>query len=134
MKLSDVKGERTLEVIADCIGPVVNIGADPEAAALFERKTLPEGMTPMQFIAQRLANGLPALLKGHKGDIIAILAAIRGVSPEKYAQELNLAKLFSDLAELLTDLEFGGLFPSPGQREEPRPSGDALASIEDQGE
>lgn len=125
MKLSDVKGERTLDVIAACIGPVCNIGADPQAAELFRRKALPKGMTPMQFMAKRMADGLPALLQGHKSEIIAILAAVQGVAPEEYARELDLKKLFSDLAELLTDQEFGGLFSLPAQTMGLKPSGGA---------
>lgn len=125
MKLSDIKGERTLDVIAECIGPICQISGDPEAAALFQRQIVPEGATPRQFAIQRLAGGLPALLKGHKSEIIAILAAIQGVTPKVYAKQLDLGKLFSDLMELLTDLEFGGLFSLPGQKGAARPSGDA---------
>ena len=47
MKLSDVKGDRTLEVIADLIEPICTIAEDENAAALFKREQLPDGMTAL---------------------------------------------------------------------------------------
>ena len=44
MRLSNVKGERTFDVIAELIDPIYNIAMDPEAAAMFKREKLPEGM------------------------------------------------------------------------------------------
>lgn len=52
------------------------------------------------------------LLKHHKGDIIAILSSIDGVSPERYQGALNLVKLFKDATDLLTDEAFAELFIS----------------------
>lgn len=130
MKLSDVKGERTLEVVAACLGPVYNIGADPKAAELFRRKAPPKGMTPMQALAKRVSQCLPALLQEHKSDLIAILSAIQGVSPAQYAQELNLKKLLFDLTELLTDQDFEAVFPLPAQTMGLKPSGNASENTE----
>lgn len=112
MRLSDIKGERTLDVIADIIDPIANIAEDKEAAELFTRKPLPDGMTPRAFLLQRARKSAPALLKRHKADLIAILSTIEGTSPESYAGELNLAKLFKDCVELLTDEAFMGFFTS----------------------
>ena len=112
MRLSDIQGERVFDVIADIIDPIANIAEDDAASALFKRKKLPEGMTVKQFATQRARKALPALLNGHKGDIIAILAAIEGVSAESYKGALNLAKLMCDATELLTDDAFTELFIS----------------------
>ena len=112
MKLSDVKGERTIEVIAEIIDPIANIAEDEEASAMFKRAKLPEGMTAKKFLMKRVRKSLPALLKGHKADIIAILSAIEGVSAEEYAGALNLVKLVKDCADLLTDEAFMQLFIS----------------------
>lgn len=112
MRLSDIQGERVFDVIADIIDPIANIAEDDAASALFKREKLPEGMTVKQFATQRARKALPALLKGHKGDIIAILASIEGVSEDAYRGALNLVKLMRDTAELLTDEAFGALFLS----------------------
>lgn len=112
MKLSDIQGDRVFDVIADIIDPIANIAEDEKASAMFQREKLPEGMTVKQFAMQRARKALPALLKGHKADIIAILAAIEGVSADAYKGALNLAKLTRDTVELLTDDAFTAFFLS----------------------
>ena len=113
MKLSDVKGERTLEVIADILEPIANIAEDEAAANLFRREKVPEGMSVKSFLLARVKKCVPALLRGHKADVIAILASIEGVTQEEYAENLNLPKLMSDLTDLLVDDMFKAFFTSP---------------------
>lgn len=112
MRLSDIKGERTLDVIAEIIEPIAEIASDPKAAELFGRKPLPEGMTAREFALERIRSGVPKLMKDHKKSIIAILAAINGVETEAYAETLGFVKLLKDVSELLTDEVFLGLFTS----------------------
>ena len=112
MRLSDIKGDRVFDVIADVIDPIANIASDETASALFKREKLPEGMTAKAFLLERARKAVPALLKGHKGDIITVLATIDGVSADDYRASLTLAKLMQDTAELLTDEAFGELFIS----------------------
>lgn len=112
MRLSDIQGERVFDVIADIIDPVANIAQDETASALFKREKLPEGMTAKAFLLKRARTSIPSLLKGHKGDIIAILSTIEGSPVEKYKADLSLAKLMKDVTELLTDEAFGELFIS----------------------
>ena len=127
MRLSDIKGDRTLEVIAEIIDPIANIAEDGEASALFKREKLPEGMTAKKFLMKRVRKSLPVLLKGHKADIIAILSAIEGVSAEEYAGSLNLVKLIKDCNDMLTDEVFMELFISAQSETS---SGSAQESIE----
>lgn len=108
MKLSDVRGERTLDVIADIIPPIAHIAKDDAASEIFRPEAVPEGMEPSQFFASRVEKSVPVLLKGHRDDVVAILAAIEGTSPEEYASRMNLASLLKDVMELLTDSEFLG--------------------------
>lgn len=112
MKLSDIKGERTLDVIADIIDPIANIAEDAEASALFRREKVPEGMTARTFLLQRARKAVPALLRGHKRDIIAILSAVEGTTEEAYTASLNLVKLTKDAVELISDEAFLTLFIS----------------------
>ena len=116
MKLSDVRGERTLDVIADLIEPVASIASDPDAAALFRREKAPEGVEAKDFFVQRARRSAPKLLRDHKDDVIAVLSTIEGTDPEEYAESLNLAKLLRDLVELMTDEEFVA-FLSPSETE-----------------
>lgn len=127
MKLSDVKGARTLEVIAEVIDPVANIAEDEAAAALFRREKLPEGMTAKKFLLQRVRKFLPVLLKKHKADLIAIMAAIEGTDKRDYEDSLSLIKLTRDVTDLLTDEAFGELFISA---QSGTPSGSARENTE----
>ena len=131
MKLSDIQGERVFDVIADIIDPIANIAEDEKASAMFRREKLPDGMTVKQFATQRARKALPALLKDHKTDIIAILASIEGVSAESYKGALTLVKLMQDATELLADDAFTALFIS-AQSE--KSSGSAQENTEDKGE
>lgn len=107
MKLSDIKGDRVFDVIADLIDPVANIAQDAPAAAIFRPA---EGeQTP---VAQRLRAALPTLLRTHKQDLTSILSTIQGVSAQEYRAGLTLAVLLRDCLELLNDSQFAELFPS----------------------
>lgn len=110
MKLSEIKGARTFDVIADIIEPIANIAED--SGDLFKREKAPEGVDPRSIILKRLKANVPKLLKTHKADMIAIMAAIEGVSAAEYEASLNLAKLTKDCTELLTDEAFIALFTS----------------------
>ena len=127
MRLSDIKGDRTLEVIAEIIAPIANIAEDEEASAMFKREKLPDGMTAKKFLMKRVRKSLPVLLKGHKEDIILILSAIDGSDPMEYSRTLNLVKLVKDCTDLLTDEVFMQLFISAQSENS---SGSAQESIE----
>lgn len=130
MKLSDIKGDRVLDVIADIIDPIANMVQDKDVAAMFERKAVPEGMEARDFFAERMRKGMPVLLKGHKADIIAIMAAIDGVTPEQYAESLDFPKLFTDVMELVTDNAFLDFLSSPETKKGADVPGSALANFE----
>lgn len=132
MRLSDVKGERTFDVIASVIDPIANIAEDSEAAELFIRKSLPNNMTPKEYTLQRVKKSVPVLLKKHKEDIIVILSTIEGISPEEYGRTLNLAKLFKDCVELLTDEAFTTFFISAENKVEEKPSGSIMESTKEE--
>ena len=112
MKLSDVKGDRVFDVIADIIEPIANVAGDKEAMELFQRKKVPEGMEAKAFLMGRLKKSLPLLMKSHKADLIAILSTIEGTTAEEYAEKLTLAVLLKDAADLLNDKAFMELFIS----------------------
>lgn len=112
MRLSDVKGERTFEVIADIIEPVYRIAQDKAAVEMLSPKPCPEGEDPKRFMARRLVAGVPALLRSHKGDLVAIMAAIEGEDAEEYAASLDLAKLVASLTELVSDPALMGFLAS----------------------
>lgn len=115
MKLSDIKGERCLEVIADLIEPCASIMGDDNAKAIFTSKKVPAGMTANEFMLQRLRKSAPQLIRDHTDDIIAILSTIKGVEGSEYREGMTLSSLISDFMELITDEEFLGFLSSSAE-------------------
>lgn len=104
MRLSDIRGERVFDVIADIIEPACNIAQDEDAASLFDRSIKrPDGMEPSQFALERVKRAVPKLMRTHRDDLVAILASIEGVTPEQYVQDLTMPKLIQAVYEMLTD-------------------------------
>ena len=110
MKLSEIKGERVFDVIADVIDPIVSIAQDDDAAALFKPQPLPEGMEPWDFFLQRLRDNLPALVKAHKDELSLIMATLNEMTVDEYVENLTIPKLIGDLIDLVTDAEFVSFF------------------------
>lgn len=110
MKLSNIKGEACLDVLADITGPIIALAQDDDVKALFSGKGCPEGEDRYQYATEQVKKGLPKLVKSHKAEFIQILAALDGKTPEEYDDGLTLAKLMADLVELLTDEDFGSFF------------------------
>lgn len=97
MRLSQVKGDRCFEVIADVIEPLTSIAQDEHTKAVFAGD--------QKGLMGRVVKHAPHIIKEHKEDLVAVMAAIEGVKPEEYAEGLTMAKLLKDAYELLTDEE-----------------------------
>lgn len=111
MRLSDVKGERTFEVLAAIVEPVSNIVGDEAVKKAFKSRKRAKGQTDAQLFAERLKAVLPRLLSEHRDDVVAVLAAIAGTTPEEYMAGCSLSSLMQDVFELLTDEEFVTFLP-----------------------
>lgn len=105
MRLSDVKGERSLDVIADLIEPVVSLATSDEFKAAFKGGDGTDN-------AERLRKHAPLIIKAHKREIVTILSTIEGVSTEEYEEGMTIASVISDIAELMTDDAFTGFLAS----------------------
>lgn len=104
MRLSEIKGERVFDVIADIIGPCCNIAQDEGVSSLFDRSVKrPEGMSAKDFALERVKESMPTLLRNHKDDLVAILSAIEGVTTDEYMDGLTMPKLIQGVFEMLTD-------------------------------
>jgi transposase len=110
MKLSEIRGERVFDVVADLIEPVAEIAQDKDAARLFKREKCPEGTEPREFAIRKIEECMPKLIRNHKGELCAILGAIEGVSKEEYAENVTMMRLMKDIVELLNDDEFTAFF------------------------
>lgn len=125
MKLSEVKGERVFDVIADIIDPVAELATSKEMEKLLERRETPKGVNPRTYTLQRVRKTVPKLIKEHKGAFVAIMAAIDGVAPEEYLDGLTMTSLFADVSDLLNDDAFTDFFTSMGPtKAEPQQTSD----------
>lgn len=102
MRLSDIKGERVFDVIADIIEPCCNIMQDEDSASLFKGKR-PDGMDMREFAIAKVKRAVPSLMHSHKDDLIAILSALEGIDAGEYREELTMPKLIQGIYEMVTD-------------------------------
>lgn len=106
MGLADIKGEKAFDALADMLEPMLNIASDTEAMQYFKAVEVPEGVDPQEFALQRTKDLLPILMKQHKNDLIAILAAMEGKSTKQYTKDLTVPGLLNSVYSLMTDPSF----------------------------
>lgn len=103
MKLSDIKGENSLDVVADLIEPCAEIMSDPE-------------------IVNGVRSNVPRIkivkmaLKKHKDSVIEILATLEQKTVEEYKKEMTLLSLPLALLDVLNDEALLVLFPNQSQK------------------
>ncbi len=115
MKLSEIKGERALEVLADILDPIGEIGADEKFMTLLTKD-------------KDLKAALKVILKEHKKSMLTIIALLNGEDVDTY--QPSLLELPAMIMELIQDKDFIGLFISQEQSSEKTSSGPATESTE----
>ena len=113
MKLSDFKGEKALDVLADILEPAVEIMADAEVKNTAKEKG-------------KVA-AISYAIKNHKTAIIKIMAVLDDTPVEEY--EVNILTLPAKLLELLNDEDVAQLFTSQSQQKAVNSSGSASENI-----
>lgn len=116
MKLSEIKGERAIEVIAELIDPVAEIASSEKIKELFP--IVPkDGETPQKAAIRVIKTNIPELLKFHKKEVAKILGILENTDPEK----LSLADISFGLVDLAGDKAFIELFSSAVLTEDAAP-------------
>ncbi len=113
MQLSEIKGERALEVIADLIDPITNLVKDKKFKAIVDSGTQ---MDVVKFI-----------LKEHPKEILFILATINDKDPATY--QPTLIELPKMVLDLISDPDVKSLFKSQSQSEQLASSGSVTENI-----
>lgn len=114
MKLSDIKGEKALDMVADLIEPISEIMADEKVKKIYSGQ-------PKLKLAQYI-------IKNHKKSIIEILAILNEEKPEEYVKKITLTTLPIIIIDLLNDEELLNLFSSQSQITEETSSGSAMGN------
>lgn len=112
MKLSDVKGEKALDMLADLIEPVAEIASDKDVVRRLR--------------AGKKAKAVSTAIKNHKKAVMQVLAVLDGVPVDEY--ECNILSLPKKLLDIVNDPAIFELFTSQSQ-ETQTPSGSATANI-----
>lgn len=128
MKLADIKGDKAADVLVELIDPLLNIAEDKDAADIFQRRQIPDGMDIRGFILSRIRKSVPVLLKNHRNDIIKIIAVIREEPESSVRDNMTVPSLINDLAEIMTDDLLRAFFRSA--QIEPTSSASALKNTE----
>lgn len=103
MKLSDIKGETAIEVLADIIDPIAKIMADNNVRKEYAKSKL---------------HAIKYVIKDHSTEVIEIMARINLKTVEEYRESLNLVTLPVQLLEILNDPDLMSIFQSQSQTEE----------------
>ena len=104
-KISDIRGADVVDFVADVVAPAIAIVTDTDLRAALSQTT-EDNLTSV------LLGAIPSLIKAHRDDVIAILAAVNCVSVEEYAADLTVFKLIKDVSDLITDDDFTDFFGS----------------------
>lgn len=114
MKLSEIKGEKAMEVLADLIDPIKELATDKQ----FKEK----------ISAGDKLEAIKYLLKNQSKTIVTVLAVINGEDPDKY--EPNLLTLPVTLMDFFNDPMVMDLFGLQSQTPEKTSSGSATENTE----
>lgn len=94
-KLSEIKGEEALDVMAEILVPITDIVQDEDVRAGFETN---------------VAKCVSIALKNHKESIIDIFTAINGKPKEETLAEIDLLTLPSYMIDVLNEPQVQALF------------------------
>lgn len=111
MKLSEIKGERAIEIMADLLEYIGEIVADKKALELFEQEK-DKKTSPIETMLNKFSKNLPYLLKTHKKSICSIFATLEDMPYEKYLEEMTIPKIILTIKDLMADEELKQLFTS----------------------
>lgn len=101
MRLSDIKGDEALDVLADILEPAAEILADEQVKVKFQEDS------KLKLVSY--------ILKNHKKNVIEIMARLDGEDPATYKYNVNLLTLPRKTLEVLNDPELVNLFTSQAQ-------------------
>ena len=118
-RLSEIKDEEALDLLANILTPVSEIAQDQDVKAVFSGKTQ---KTVAEIVAQ--------IIKAHKGAVMDIMAALEGVPREDY--HCNILTLPKQIMTVLNDPDLMAFFREQGQIDSSNGSGSVTENIEEE--
>lgn len=114
--LSEIKGDKALDFVADMLDPVTAILADVDVKTAYE--------------AGSYMSAIKVALKNHKKEVKIILALMDEEDPKTY--EPNALTAPARLYQIVTDKDVQDLFTLQGQKSVENTSGSVLENTEDE--
>jgi len=87
-KLSEIKGEEAIDVLAEILVPITTIANDEEVKNGFETS---------------VAMCVSIALKKHKDEVLDVLSVIDGTNKEEFVENLNLLTLPTMMIDVLNE-------------------------------
>lgn len=123
MRLSEIKGEESLDVLAELLDPITEIMSDAEVMRIYQTK-------------QPRVKLVKFIIKKHKKSVIQLLATLERESVEEYIEHMTLVSLPVKLIQIINDIQADDdlkvLFTSQGQTMEENSFGSATESTEEE--
>ena len=117
MKLSDYKGEKALDILADLIEPATEIFGDKAVSKEFQ--------------SGKKLKAVKVAIKNHKKAVIELLAVLDGEDPKTYEERVTIFTVPMKLLQILNDPELLQAFSSQGQTGDATSSGSVSENIEE---
>lgn len=102
MKLSDIKGDRLFDLMAEITEPLCEIASD-DALMQGIGADSEQGEGTRAYAIRKVRSIVPRLMKDHRQSLVRVLAALKGVTPCEYLEGLTLASLLEDVYDMLND-------------------------------
>jgi hypothetical protein len=117
MKLSDYRGEKALDILADLIEPASKIFGDKEVAQSYQ--------------SGNKLKCVKVAIKNHKKEVIELLAVLDGEDAKTYEEKVTIFTVPIKLLQILNDPELMQAFSSQGQMGDATSSGSVSENIEE---
>ena len=115
MKISELSTDKGLDVLCEIAEPLGAIVTDAALLdALKEKLVAGENATKAELVSaglKRISNLMPIILKTHRDDVYAIVAAINGVTADDIRKQ-NFIKTAMDIRDVVNDKAFKDFFSS----------------------
>ena len=116
MNISELKGEKALDTLADILEPAVTIFTDEKVKKAAEKN---------------YAHAISVAIKDHKKDVLKIMATLEGKPYKEYVKEVNVFTLPAQIIELINNEEIMSFFTAQVQMDSAGSSGFATENTKE---
>ena len=117
-RLSEIKGEDAVDVLADLMSPVTAITSDEKIRKTWESKK------------KTMADFVTAIFKSHKDALVQVLCILDGSTRDEYLKNATVISIVQDAMYVMNDPVMKELFTGQSQKSVEENSGSATESAD----